>query len=266
MLKFGFNTVVSGQKVTPNTNEPVLIANSTKGKFTVSPVVTKIMAIAQGDNIQFINNLDDIDRAIVVAMPELVEAVQEQGLEWGTEEATAYIYGKYGVWGIIKGIALKDRKGMAVKSAIRMEADEKVRYFNENREAELARLQDTLVRRAIDKGIIATAEEATAEVLESVIDLKDIKAETDAFSGSKTAATSKMKGIGLQLNFTDASIWNMLKADLEEPEKVNRKFKVDIENPVDMVVNNGFEDITVQAYTFTKEADETPSRVGSKEA
>ena len=62
-VSFGFSAVVAGQKTSGN-NEPQLIVNSTKGKFTVTSPVTRAMGVAVGEYIQFVNNISQIEAAI----------------------------------------------------------------------------------------------------------------------------------------------------------------------------------------------------------
>ena len=62
-VSFGFSAVVAGQKTSGN-NEPQLIVNSTKGKFTVTSPVTRAMGVAVGEYIQFVNNIAQIEAAM----------------------------------------------------------------------------------------------------------------------------------------------------------------------------------------------------------
>ena len=45
-LSFGVKAVVSGQKTSVVNADPILIANSTAGKFTITPPVSKILGVA----------------------------------------------------------------------------------------------------------------------------------------------------------------------------------------------------------------------------
>lgn len=72
MLKFGFSAVVSGVRNIASNNEPNLVANSTKAKFTITGLVSRAMGLIPGDNVQFVNNLDSINNAILERDPDLL--------------------------------------------------------------------------------------------------------------------------------------------------------------------------------------------------
>ena len=121
--------------------------------------------------------------------------------------------------------------------------------------------RDTLVARAIAKGAITEemAEEVGNEVLVQFLELNDVVGPTmDDYSGSKTSTTSNMVGLGLTLSFSDSNIWEQLKSDLEEPTKINRVFKVNLEEPINVSIPNGREMVNVKAYSFEFEKDEEP--------
>ena len=84
-VSFGFNAVVAGQKTSGN-NEPQLIANSTKGKFTVTSPVTRAMGVAVGEYIQFVNNIDQIERAIQDGNDDIKAIAEELGVDLTTRE------------------------------------------------------------------------------------------------------------------------------------------------------------------------------------
>ena len=65
------------------------------------------------------------------------------------------------------------------------------------------------------------------------------------YKGSKTANAAGLSGTGVALNFTDTNVWKQLKADLgDDAEKVNRVYDVDLDNIVDAVISDGYEDVT----------------------
>ena len=63
-MKFnvGINAVQAGQKSSTVNAEPRLIANSTSGKFQVTSAVSKALGISVGENIEFFNNIDGLER------------------------------------------------------------------------------------------------------------------------------------------------------------------------------------------------------------
>lgn len=265
-MKFGLNAVVSGKRNVASNNEPVIIANSTKAKFTLTGVVTRVMNIIPGDFVQFINNIAAIENAILENDPELVSFVADQGFEWGTNEARKAILKEYSVWAVCKGIAMLDKEGNPRQVVIRQTEEQKKALLELQFEELLQEKHDLLVARAINKGIVETEEDATDEILATLLTIDDVNAPTtDEFSGSKTATTSNMIGLGLTVSFSDSSIWNELKADLEDAEKVSRYFTINLEEPIEVEIPNGKGMVPVKAYQFKFDRDEEPvARVGKK--
>lgn len=266
-MKFGFSAVVSGKRNVASNNEPVLIANSTKAKFTLTGVVTRVMNIIPGDFVQFVNNIAAIENAILENDPDLVAFVEEQGLEWGTGEAREAIMNTFGMWAICKGIAMLDKEGKPRQVVIRQTEEQKKVLLEMQFEELLQSKRATLINRAITKGLIETEEEATDELLGQMLDLDDVNSPTtDEFSGSKTATSSNMVGLGLTVTFSDSNIWNELKADLgDSADKTNRYFSVNLEEPITVPVPNGISFVDVKAYQIKFDRDEEPvARVAKK--
>ena len=80
-VAFGFNAVQSGMKSSSVNNTPQLIANSTKGKFSITAPVSKAMGVAVGENVMFINNIAMIEQAIVAGNADLVAWANENGVD-----------------------------------------------------------------------------------------------------------------------------------------------------------------------------------------
>ena len=100
----------------------------------------------------------------------------------------------------------------------------------------------------------------------AAVTVDDIKSpETESFTGSKTATTGTATGVGCPLNFTDTSIWNAMKADLgAAKDKKNRVYKVCLDSPETVTVNNGFENIDVVIYPVEFIEDTDPIIRGAK--
>jgi hypothetical protein len=257
-MKFGFSAVISGGRST-NT-EPQMYANSTQGKFSLTPSVTAAMGLVPGDYVMFVNNLYAVREAIAEQNPEIVAYAEENGLDL----TSPAVEQAFVTWGICKGIQLFKSNGVPETCKVRMTKEEKEAMFEQDANAYLAKLQDKLIERAIASGEIADASEATDELLASFVVADDIESpEMDAYSGSKTATTSSSVGLGLPLTFTDTSIWSELKKDLgEDIKKLNRIYDVDLENPVKISLPNGFKDVEVKLYTFTHKEDKAAARKG----
>ena len=68
------------------------------------------------------------------------------------------------------------------------------------------------------------------------------------------------------MNFTDSNVWKQLKADLrDEATAVNRVYELDLENVQDVVISNGYEDVTVKVLVLGESTDKAPARSGGDE-
>ena len=63
-MKFGMSAVTASVKRSAITDEAVIIANSTRAKFTLSSLVTRQLGLLPGDNVQFVSNIEAIQIAI----------------------------------------------------------------------------------------------------------------------------------------------------------------------------------------------------------
>ena len=132
MLQFGLSAVQGGKRVIAGNNEPTLIANSGKAKFTLAAPVTRIMGLMPGDSIQFISTVAAIDAAIAERDADVVAWCESAGVEFGTEAARAALLEEFAEYYIAKGIALYEKDGSPKLATIRMTAEEKA---IKNREA-----------------------------------------------------------------------------------------------------------------------------------
>ena len=250
MLQFGLSAVQGGKRVIAGNNEPTLIANSGKAKFTLAAPVTRIMGLMPGDSIQFISTVAAIDAAIAERDADVVSWCEANGVEFGTEAAHAALLEEFAEYYIAKGIALYEKDGSPKLATIRMTAEEKAVSFELNKEA--------------------IAEQLGKPVEE--LKLEDYKPTTHAFSGSKLSTSSNLTGIGLQLTFSDSNVWAELKENLgDDAEKINRVFNVDLEKPTTVEIENGKvngeekEVVQVTAYKLVFKADEESNVRGAKQ-
>lgn len=252
-LSFGFNAVVSGQKSSVVDAKPMLIANSTKGKFTVTAPVTKFLGVAAGENIMFVNNIDSIEAAIQAGSQDVINAATELGIDLNTTEGVEAFVREFTVWAIAKGVTLLNSNGTPKSAKVRMTAEDKKAYIVKNGAAIAEANREALLERL---GV----EDATEEELIAAITVDDIDITCDAQSGSKTATSSNATGIGLQLGFTDNNIWNQMKSDLDEDAraKVNRKYDVLLEDAFEADFNDGAKDIKIKCVPVQFVADEAP--------
>ena len=219
-VSFGFSAVVAGQKTSGN-NEPQLIVNSTKGKFTVTSPVTRAMGIAVGEYIQFVNNIDQIERAIQDGNDDIKAIADELGVDLTTREGQVAVVEACTQWALVKGQAMLDKVGNPIMVSARLTEKEKRAYIAAHAEQALDAMRDTLIERVGNP-------DASDEELLAAIELDEIEyPKVPGFTGSKTASTSNATGVGLQLGFTDSNVWGALKKDLgDDADKKNRIYKV----------------------------------------
>ena len=251
-VSFGFNAVVAGQKTSGN-NEPQLIANSTKGKFTVTSPVTRAMGIAVGEYIQFVNNIDQIERAIQDGNDDIKAIAEELGVDLSTREGQVAVVEACTQWAIVKGQPMLDKVGNPIMVSARLTEKDKRAYIAAHAEEALAAMRDTLIERVGNP-------DASDEELIAAIDLEEVEyPKVPGFTGSKTATTSNATGVGLQLGFTDSNVWGALKKDLgDNAEKKNRIYKVLLDEAVKTTVDG--KELTIYPIEFQEDTD--PIRVG----
>ena len=246
-VSFGFNAIVAGQKTSGN-NEPQLIANSTKGKFTVTYPVTRAMGIAVGEYIQFVNNIDQIERAIQDGNNDIKAIAEELGVDLTTREGQVAVVEACTQWAIVKGQPMLDKVGNPIMVSARLTEKDKRAYIAAHAEEALAAMRDTLIERVGNP-------DASDEELIAAIDLEEVEyPKVPGFTGSKTATTSNATGVGLQLGFTDSNVWGALKKDLgDNAEKKNRIYKVLLDEAVKTTVDG--KELTIYPIEFDKDED-----------
>jgi len=252
-MSFGFAAVAAGQKSSTVNAEPRLTVNSTQGKFVVTSPVTKAMNVAAGENIMFLNNIANVEAAIAQRVDDIVNWAEENDVDLDTREGQDAALEAFTMWAIAKGVPQYDSKGNPIMASERYTKEDKQKYIDANADAILEANREVLIERN-------GGEDADDETLKSLITVDDIEApKFHAHTGSKTATTGSSTGVGLQLNFTDTSIWNTLKKDLgEDKEKKNRIFNVLLDESFTAEVNNGKDNVEITAYPIEFLKDEDP--------
>lgn len=245
-LAFGFNAVVAGQRKVVDT--PELVALTTNGGFRISRPVSKALGIQHGEYIQFIQNVDEVQKAIASRSDFYVDWCAANGLEPDTDEAAAAFHKEHDMWGIVKGYALYNEKGIAQTCTERL--------TKADREAYAAKNYDELLAAAMEQGSdelkdsIAAADGNQEEIIKLIAQVVRGE-EKQKYSGSKVANTSEMLGTGVVLNFTDSNVWNILKSGLgEDASKKARKFPIDLDSMITVSLFNGYETIEVPCLPF----------------
>ena len=252
-VQFGFNAVQAGQKSSTVNAEPRLVANSTLGKFVITSPVSKALGIAVGENVMFLNNISDVEKAIQDRVEAIVDWANENGIDLDTREGFDAALAEFTMWAIAKGVLQYDSKGNPIMASERYTKEDKQKYIDTHADEILAENRDVLIARN-------GGEDADDDTLKSLITVDDIEApKYHSCTGSKTATTSSATGVGCQLNFTDTAIWTALKADLgDNKEKKNRVYNVCLDESFTVNVHNGKEVVEVSAYPIEFVADEDP--------
>ena len=262
-IKFNVNAVLAGQKSSLMNATPQLIAKSTTGQFTITSPVSKALAIAAGENVMFLNNIAGIEALIQSQPDELVNYCNEQGWDINTPEGQEALIKDQTVWYIAKGVLLYKRNGDPIQGTVRVTKEDKLAKIAEEG---LAMIQAMTEEQKAMFAASKNLEGADDETLAGALTADDIDSPTfHAASGSKTAATAKATGVGLQLNFTDTAIWDSLKGDLEDKTAFNRVFNVKLDEAEEVAYNNGKEEVKIMAYPLEFEADKEPMVRNKKE-
>lgn len=252
-IQFGIVGVQGGQKVASVAAGPQLIANSTAGKFTITPAVSKALGIAVGENVMFFNNIQPIEQAIVNKADAIVEYAKENNIDIDTHEGQQEILKAFTAWFIAKGELKYKRTGEPIMAAVRMSKDDKVAYLKAHGMELVEANREALKERVGNPD--ATDEELLASISPDEVE----SPKYHLAEGSKTATTSSATGVGLQLNFTDTAIWNLIKEDLgENKTKKNRVFNVLLDEASVVPFDNGYKVVDVKAYPIEFVSDEDP--------
>lgn len=258
-MMFGFAAVNAGQR---NVSvEPQVIATSTEGGFRLTAPATRALGIAAGDNVMFINNVDNVEAAIATNHEAYVTFCDEQGFEVGTYEAAVAFHKANDMWAVAKGIEEFDSKGNHKDAQERLTKKDKVKFVTAN----FDKMYDAAMQSDNQEAIEAlTREDITRDEQIEILTQFVVAKSIIKVKGSKTANAAGLTGTGLTLNFTDSNVWKQLKADLkDEADKVNRVYELNLDNVQDVVISNGYEDVTVKALILGDYTDKAPARSGS---
>lgn len=261
LMGFGFSAVNAGQRNV--VVEPQVIVTSTEGNFRITPPVSKALGVSHGEYIMFINNCDAIDAAIAAKDEQVVAFCEQEGLEVGSVEAAIAIHKEFDMWAIAKGIVEYDIKGNQKTTSERLTKNDKIRFVTQNFEA--------MLEQALDQADEETKEALTRDGItkEEQIDILTafvVARELPKYKGSKAANPAGLTGSGTSLTFTDSNVWKQLKVDMgEDATKMNRIYDVDLDDVQDIILSNGYEDVTVKAIVLGDYTDKEPARIGKSE-
>lgn len=244
-FKIGVSPVASGQRATSAEVEPQLIVKNGRGSFGLSASATRAMNLSVGDYVQFHNNIDGVMNLINSKDEKFLEYCDENSLDITTDEGIATTVAELSQWYISKGYQLFSPKGKAMKVSERTTKEDKKAYIDANKDVIVDSLREALVERAVKDG--KEGAELSDEELAMYISVDDVQSgEKDQYSGSLTANVAKRVGVGAPVTFTDSNIWGQLRG--EAKEKQNAIYSVEVTEGEDVVVTNGYKDITIRIY------------------
>lgn len=248
-IKFGISAVVAGQKKSSVMAEPTLTAQSTQGKFIITPIVSKTLNIANGEYLMFLNNIQGVEAAIQARSEEILTLAAENNIDIDTVEGQEQIMNMASQWFIAKGVPQYDAKGEPVMVSERYSKADKEKYLEAHKAEIVESNHDELVSVFGD-----LSDEELADKL--TIDMVEVP-KYHKCSGCKTGTTSSSNGTGLQLNFSDSAVWAALKADIAEPTTKNRIFDVKLDEGTVIDYFDGFKNVNVTVYPieFAKDAE-----------
>lgn len=248
---FNASVISSGQKSSVVNATPQLIANSTGGKFTVTSPVSKALGIAVGENIMFLDDFAEVEKAIQNNDERVVEFAQENGIDLTTRDGINAVIAGMGHFYIAKGIFKRDKTGAQMMTQVRMTQEDKKKYILQNKEALVEANRDALIERN-------NGQDADVDTLVALIGIDEVTyPQVPLAEGSKTSTTSNSTGVGCTLGFTDNAIWQRMKNDMadEDKKKKNRIYDVLLDNPIEGEFNDGFENIKITYYPLIYKED-----------
>lgn len=273
MSKIKFNSFAvmqSGQKSNTVNAEPQLIANTTLGKFLITAPVSKALNIAVGENVMFLNNIADVEKAIIERNPELVAWADEKGVDLDSNEGKETAMQEFVMYCIAKGVPQYNSKGEPIMADVRFTKEEKLEAAIDGMEtimsseamyakiAEIMENPEVTVQEVCDVLRSEKSNEFIDGVKSLIIDCVKVP-QYHVASGSRTATTGNAKGVGCQLSFSDTAIWNTLKHNLgNEKESKNRIFNVGLNEGFKASTHDGQKVVEFICYPLTFVTDAEP--------
>ena len=260
-MSFGFSSVNAGQR--NQTVEPQLVVVSTEGNFRITPPVSKALNVGHGDYVMFINNINNIDQAIANGNDVVKAFCEQNGLELGTAEAAIAIHKEFDMWAIAKGIVEYDTKGNMKTVSERLTKNDKIRFVSQNFESMLTAAMeqaDDEVKTALNREGVTKEEQI--DILAAFVTPREV----EKYKGSKAANAAGLTGAGTSLTFTDSNVWKQMKADMgDDATAYNRVYDIDVDDIQDIVLDNGYTNVTVKALVLGEYTDKAPVRIGKGE-
>lgn len=250
-LNFGVQAVQAGQKSSTVNAEPLLIANSTPGKFVITAPVSKALNVAVGENVMFLNNIAGVEAAVQAKGEDIRALAVENGIDIDTKDGEDALVALLTQWYIAKGVLQYNSKGEPVMASERYTKEDKAKYLAEHAMELVEVNREALIQQFGEMSDEELAQQLTVDMVESP--------KFHAASGSKTATTASTTGVGCQLIFTDSSIWTALKKDLgDDMPKKNRVYDVLLDEIQCAEYNNGKEVVKINILPIVFKEDVDP--------
>ena len=199
----------------------------------------------------FLNNIQGVEAAIQARVDDVVNYATENGIDIDSREGQDTLLATFTQWFIAKGVKQYDSKGNPIMASERYTKEDKAKYLSEHAAEIVAANRDALVEQFGEMSDDDLAKQLTTDMVETP--------KYHACSGSKTATTASVTGVGCQLNFTDTAIWGALKADLgDNATKKNRIYNVLLDEAQEVDYNNGKENVKVTIFPIDFVEDTDP--------
>jgi len=121
-VKFAFSVQSTGKKAA-KTTEPELYLTTTNGKVKINEATSRLLGVAPGDHLMFMNNADAVSKAILAG-----ETDEDTPVTWGIAKGNL-IYGKDGkVEQVIKRLSKAEKEALIEAGEVDEEGNPLTQY------------------------------------------------------------------------------------------------------------------------------------------
>lgn len=256
-LKFGLdslNVVANGVKTSSVVTEPQLTILTTKGGFNINSTATRAIGLEAGDSIIFLNNIDKVEAAIAARTEDIMNIASENELDLDNPDHVDSIKDALTMWFVAKGYALKTKTGNPIMVTPRLSEKDKKELFDNQVDEIVANNREDLIEK------FELSFDASDNEIKSHLSINDVELpKVQSYAGAKLYGN--IQGVGVKLNFSDSSIWEQLKADMEDKTAMKRIYNINIANKFTTKFNNGYKMVDVVVYPLGEYTDEKSIRV-----
>lgn len=222
----------------PRNSIPLLSVLNKRGMFRINNPIIDALGVQVGDYILLATNELMIDEAINNKLDILEQFCAAHELVLGTPEGNAFVHNEFDAWGIATGIRELNPKGTQklVKKSLSLE--DKLIFVDKNYDAVYA----VLIAQGDDelKAKLQSNSLSRDEMIQLMAESITRSYDAPKFMGSSLIQT----GTGTGLIFCDTNAWTKL----SDPNCLNKKYYVNLDNPQIMYVNNGHKIVSATVY------------------